>query len=60
MISSFLFGLTLLDRIRSTYSSRLQMAGFVDAKGIQAKPTWDEFLLNPEGKGQSKYMENCR
>ena len=35
--------LTLHNRIRSTHSSRLQMAGLVDMKGMQAKSTWDEF-----------------
>jgi hypothetical protein len=33
----------LHNRIRSTHSSRLQMAGFVDMKEIQAKSTWGEF-----------------
>ena len=37
------FPLTLRSRIRSTHSSRLQMAGFVDMKEIQAKSTRGEF-----------------
>ena len=42
--------LMLHNRTRSTHSLRLQMAGFVDMKGIQAKFTWGEFRqMNQKG-----------
>jgi hypothetical protein len=48
--NSELVTLTLRNRIRSTHSPRLQMAGLVDMKGIQAKSTWGEFRqMNQKG-----------